>query len=194
MTVFAVVLGLTIAESASPAPIRWCVNGEPKKIAGSKAEYPPEAVAAGLSGTVTVELTVGKSGEVASTRVTKGVPPLSTAAESAMKTWRYRPFLGRGEPQAFIVRATAKFDAGLSYKTPPKIDGLIASLGSQHTAVRESAARWLGRIHRTKTTAVARAQRALQELLATERNGRVRAAASEAMARLSPGPRSRPDP
>lgn len=60
--------------------------------------YPPIARAARVSGTVTLEVVVGKDGNVQDLKVIRGHPLLVQAAVDAVRQWRYKPVLLNGEP------------------------------------------------------------------------------------------------
>jgi protein TonB len=60
--------------------------------------YPPIARAARISGTVVLQVTISKTGEVETLRVISGPPMLQQAALDAVNTWRYRPYLLNSEP------------------------------------------------------------------------------------------------
>jgi TonB family protein len=71
--------------------------------------YPMEARQQGIEGVVIVEAYVGLEGEVLSTRVMKGIPPLDDAAVEAIRQWRYTPCLLNGEPQLWLTTVTLVF-------------------------------------------------------------------------------------
>jgi len=60
--------------------------------------YPPLAKAKGISGTVVLQGMIGKAGEVSELQVVSGPPELQQSALNAVKTWKYRPYLLKGEP------------------------------------------------------------------------------------------------
>jgi len=60
--------------------------------------YPPIAKAARVTGTVVLQVTISKTGEVERLRVVSGPAMLQQAALDAVKTWRYRPYLLNNEP------------------------------------------------------------------------------------------------
>jgi TonB family protein len=62
-------------------------------------EYPAEARAAHVQGTVSLLVSIGKDGSVTGVKEISGPPELSSAAVAAVKQWRYRPIISRGEPQ-----------------------------------------------------------------------------------------------
>ena len=53
--------------------------------------YPAIARARRLSGTVTVEFTVGKDGKVSNLKLTSGLPIFRDAAFDAIKQWVFKP-------------------------------------------------------------------------------------------------------
>lgn len=61
--------------------------------------YPPDAKAAGISGTVVLEATILKTGIISDLRVISGPPLLQQASLDAVTTWRYRPFMVKGVPR-----------------------------------------------------------------------------------------------
>jgi TonB family protein len=67
-------------------------------------EYPQNAKAAGISGTVVLEAVIGKNGHITELNAISGPSELQQAAMDAVRTWMYRPFLLKGEPQ--IVATT----------------------------------------------------------------------------------------
>ena len=65
--------------------------------------YPAEAIAARITGTVTIEAVIDPAGNVTSARVLQGVPMLDDAALAAVRQWKYTPTLVNGEPVAVIM-------------------------------------------------------------------------------------------
>jgi TonB family protein len=63
--------------------------------------YPPIARAAGVSGTVTLEVEVDKMGCVNSVQVFSGPPMLRQATVDAVGRWIFKPYLSNGEPMEF---------------------------------------------------------------------------------------------
>jgi periplasmic protein TonB len=62
------------------------------------AEYPKIAKQTGAKGTVTLNATIGKDGNIKAVKVLSGHPMLTGAAVEAVKQWRYRPTLLNGQP------------------------------------------------------------------------------------------------
>jgi len=60
--------------------------------------YPAIAKTAGISGTVTLEAIISKTGTIENLHVIGGPMMLRQAAEDAVRTWRYRPYLLDGQP------------------------------------------------------------------------------------------------
>jgi TonB family protein len=53
--------------------------------------YPPQALAAGIEGSVTVQVTINEEGIVEKVEPMEGHPLLLAAAADAVKQWRYSP-------------------------------------------------------------------------------------------------------
>lgn len=60
--------------------------------------YPPFAKASRTEGTVVLQATISKSGQIENLRVVTGSPMLTQAAMSAVSQWLYRPYLLNGQP------------------------------------------------------------------------------------------------
>jgi TonB family protein len=77
-------------------------KGAEKRLAYSIApKYPAEARTAGAEGTILLKEVVNEAGKVEGVRLVDGNPALATAAITAVKQWRYRPYLRDGKPQPF---------------------------------------------------------------------------------------------
>lgn len=61
-------------------------------------DYPADAFAAKISGTVVFHAIIATDGSVKDVRVVSGPPQLVDAATNAVKQWKYRPFSLNGEP------------------------------------------------------------------------------------------------
>ena len=81
----------------------------PEAIHRIAPEYPDEAKRAGISGTVIVQCLVKKDGAVGETRIVKSIPALDAAAIAAVKQWRFKPALAKGEPVAVWVAVPVRF-------------------------------------------------------------------------------------
>jgi protein TonB len=74
--------------------------------------YPQEAKAKGISGTVVIEVVVGKQGDVISAKVVEGGKVLGDAAMAAIKSWKFEPATSQGQPVQKTTRITVVFQAG----------------------------------------------------------------------------------
>ena len=72
-------------------------------------EYPESARAGGSQGTVEIDVTVGKDGEVQKLAAVRGDPRLTEAAMNAIRQWRFQPFFRNGIPERFQTRITLVF-------------------------------------------------------------------------------------
>jgi TonB family protein len=81
------------------------------KLLASRVEpqYPDEALAAHVQGTVGVRLIVDRSGKVTRARVFSGPPELAQAAVDAVKQWTFRPYAPNGTPTDFETTAAIDF-------------------------------------------------------------------------------------
>ncbi len=68
---------------------------------------PPLAKAAGIGGTVTVEIGIDSQGKVKTVRLLSGHPMLAPSFIEAVKKWEYKPFLVNG--QAIAVSTTVEW-------------------------------------------------------------------------------------
>jgi len=59
-------------------------------------QYPPDARDARIQGTVVLQATIDKEGNIASLELVSGHPMLAPAAIEAVKQWKYRPYLLNG--------------------------------------------------------------------------------------------------
>jgi TonB family protein len=71
--------------------------------------YPPLAREARIQGTVLLQTSIDKAGQVVSVRVISGHPLLTDAAVQAVQQWRYRPILLNGQPADVVTTVTVNF-------------------------------------------------------------------------------------
>lgn len=110
-------IGVETATSTSPAPARTVtmplrIGGSmppPRKLRDVPPVYPPDAIAARVTGVVTIEATIGTTGAVEAVRVISGVPMLDEPALEAVRQWRYTPTLLNGVPVPVIMTVTLNF-------------------------------------------------------------------------------------
>lgn len=77
-------------------------------------EYPAKAKKARISGIVILKATISKTGEISDLRVECGPGILLEPSLKAVREWKYRPYLLRGEPVE--VQTTIKFTFALGDK------------------------------------------------------------------------------
>jgi TonB family protein len=81
----------------------------PKPIVSPRPEYPPEARAAKVQGTVLVEILVGEEGEVAHLGIRQSIPSLDAAAVTCVSRWTFDPARVDGVPRATVAYVPVAF-------------------------------------------------------------------------------------
>jgi protein TonB len=81
-------------------------------------EYPRLAKAARISGIVTLKATISKTGEILDLRVECGPAILQEPSLKAIREWKYRPYLLRGEPVEVQTTIKVTFALGGKKKLP----------------------------------------------------------------------------
>lgn len=71
--------------------------------------YPPLARQARIQGEVVLQVDVSKDGTIDAVKAISGHPLLIPAAVNAVKQWRYKPYLLKGEPVSMNTRITVRF-------------------------------------------------------------------------------------
>jgi protein TonB len=74
--------------------------------------YPTIAIAARMHGTVVLAATISRTGTIENLRVVSGPPMLAPAAQEAVRTWRYRPYLLNGEAVEVETTVRVIFNLG----------------------------------------------------------------------------------
>ncbi|TBV72871.1 energy transducer TonB [Pseudoxanthomonas winnipegensis] len=79
--------------SGSPSPAPAASSGERRLLSAPPPRYPMDALRAGTSGQVVVEITIGGDGDVSNVRVVQATPPrvFDRAALTAVKRWKFEP-------------------------------------------------------------------------------------------------------
>lgn len=80
--------------------------------------YPPVAKAARVQGTVVLQATISKSGSVEDLHVVTGQALLQDAALTAVRTWRYQPYMVNGEPVKVQTTINVVFTLGALSAAP----------------------------------------------------------------------------
>jgi protein TonB len=105
--------GLLGAGAAGPAPPRPTVGGQlqqPQLISSVPPVYPPIARAQRIEGNVVLDALVDESGQVVESKVVIGHQLLQSAAQQALRNWKYRPARLNGEPISIRTRVTIRFN------------------------------------------------------------------------------------
>jgi protein TonB len=85
-----------VAPSRKPVISSGVMEGH--KLSGVNPRYPTIAIASHVQGTVVLAATISRTGTIENLRLLSGPPMLTVAAEDAVRTWRYRPYMLNGEP------------------------------------------------------------------------------------------------
>jgi protein TonB len=99
-----------VAPAAMPVISSGVMEG--RKLSGAEPWYPAIAVAARIQGTVVLAATISRTGTIENLRVVSGPPMLALAAEEAVRTWRYLPYLLNGEPVEVETTVRVIFNLG----------------------------------------------------------------------------------
>jgi TonB family protein len=95
--------------AASSRPIGGIDVPDPKRTKDAQADYPTDALFAGITGTVIVELAIDVKGNVREARVVKSVPQLDEAAVKAAKKWKFEPARFNDNPTEVLSYASIRF-------------------------------------------------------------------------------------
>jgi TonB family protein len=71
--------------------------------------YPPVALRMRIEGQVELLATISKDGDISQVKVLSGDPQLTKAATTAVKQWKYKPYLLNGEPVEIQTQITVNF-------------------------------------------------------------------------------------
>lgn len=82
--------------------------------------YPAIANAARVQGTVVLEVRIGTTGKIESTKVVSGPAMLQSAAIDCVKQWTYRPFEKDGSPVSASGRVSIEFSLGIDSASAKK--------------------------------------------------------------------------
>jgi len=77
-----------------------------KKVAPT---YPQSALRMHIEGTVELQATISKTGDITHIKVLSGDAQLTKAASDAVKQWKYKPYLLNGEPVEIQTGVTVNF-------------------------------------------------------------------------------------
>ena len=71
--------------------------------------YPPLARSARIQGQVVLQALISKQGVIENLKVLSGHPMLVSAAQEAVRQWRYRPYVLNNEPVGVETQITVNF-------------------------------------------------------------------------------------
>jgi TonB family protein len=109
---------LLAAEPAGPAPPPVRVNAQPtvggqlqqpQLISSVAPVYPPNARMQRIQGVVVLDALVDETGKVVETTVIAGPAPLLSAAQQAVRGWKYKPAELNGKPIAVHTKVSVRF-------------------------------------------------------------------------------------
>ncbi|HEX9185696.1 MAG TPA: energy transducer TonB [Vicinamibacteria bacterium] len=84
-------------------------DSPPRPLHVTRPQYPAEARARNLEGTVVVELLIDADGRVTRSRVMQSVPGLDEAALACVQTWRFAPAVKNGQRVPTLAHAPIAF-------------------------------------------------------------------------------------
>ena len=79
------------------------------KVHDAKPDYPREAQKKRIQGDVLLQATIDTKGNITDLRALQGNPILVAAAVDAVRKWRYRPFILKGEPVEVLTTIKIQF-------------------------------------------------------------------------------------
>ena len=98
--------------AALPMPTNFIGAPQVPPLLSSPAPiYPPEALAAGISGTVELLVTLGPDGHPHGLSISSGPMPLMKAAMTAVWQWIWAPYMQNGSPQIVSFFVSVPFGA-----------------------------------------------------------------------------------
>jgi len=101
-------------DSRAPAPVLQMLSvsqGVSRGLLVKKTQpvYPASAMQMHIEGTVELQATISKSGDIAGVKIISGDARLARAAVDAVKQWKYKPYLLNGEPIEIQTQITMNF-------------------------------------------------------------------------------------
>ncbi|HEY4679518.1 MAG TPA: energy transducer TonB [Candidatus Angelobacter sp.] len=90
---------LAVAQDNPPQKLRVSSGvADGLKIHDAKPQYPREALENRIQGDVLLQATIDTKGNITNLRIVQGHPILVLSAVDAVKKWKYRPYILKGEP------------------------------------------------------------------------------------------------
>jgi len=103
---------LPLPTRPKPSSIRTSVVMAGNLIRRVEPQYPAIARQIRLEGTVVLKAVISRDGDIEQIQVTSGPGLLAGAAATAVRQWKYRPYLLNGEPVEVETQITVKFLLG----------------------------------------------------------------------------------
>jgi TonB family protein len=103
--------GLPNSQKAVVQPEAHVLAGVMEKLITHRVDpdYPAEARREKLQGVILLDVVISREGNVVQTRALNGPDVLARAAESAMRWWRFEPYLMKGKPAAVETTMAVEF-------------------------------------------------------------------------------------
>jgi TonB family protein len=100
--------------ASAPAPVLQTLNvsqGVSQGLLTKKVQpiYPRNALTMHVEGSVELQATISKTGDISKVKVLSGDGLLAKAASDAVKQWKYKPYLLNGEPVEIQTEVTINF-------------------------------------------------------------------------------------
>jgi len=102
------------AAAGAPTPVLQTLNvsqGVSQGLLTKKVQpiYPRNALTMHVEGSVELQATISKTGDITKVKVLSGDGLLAKAASDAVKQWKYKPYLLNGEPVEIQTEVTINF-------------------------------------------------------------------------------------
>jgi protein TonB len=105
---------LMAGQTQAPAPMLQTMHvsqgvSQGLLVKRTPPSYPASAMQMHIEGSVELQATISKSGNISAVKIISGDPQLAHAAADAVKQWKYKPYLLNGEPVEIQTQVTVKF-------------------------------------------------------------------------------------
>jgi TonB family protein len=128
----AIALANALAQDSAPATTRTIPSGTAGSLLIKRVppDYPPLARQARIQGIVVLKVILNTSGDVESLQLVSGHPMLAPAAITAVKQWKYQPFLVDGQPVKVETTVQVNFTLAGNNPADSPQGGVIGELGT----------------------------------------------------------------
>jgi TonB family protein len=110
--IFTVTITFALSDKKEEKQAANAFDTRPKRISDVKPVYPEEALKQGIQGRVLVEATIDEKGDVVAAKALPGENPqplLEEAALTAVKQWKFEPFIQGGKAVKVTFTVTINF-------------------------------------------------------------------------------------